>query len=288
MGQSSVIAETQASVYVVTHRASGKRYAGFTANSIRVRWSQHVADSREGDPRHFPRAIRKYGSEAFTIQEVYRGPKKIALEIERGLIEAQGLRDRRRGYNCTTGGEHWQHSEETKAQIRAKRALQAPASSETRAKLGKAVRRAIAARPPEVEAGRRRKISEARMGRSDERTPEGRARHAAAMRGRKHTPEARAKMSANRMGIRPSAETRSKRSASMKAALARRSPEAEELRRKRQAAAHRGSKMSDEQRRRVAAGTRAALAKRTPEQKAAHYAKIAETKRRKAEALKSA
>lgn len=54
-------------IYLITHRASGKRYVGQSVN-IRKRWSEH----RQGDRpcRAFYNALRKHGPEAFVFEIV--------------------------------------------------------------------------------------------------------------------------------------------------------------------------------------------------------------------------
>jgi GIY-YIG catalytic domain len=94
-------------VYLITHRASGKRYVGLTIQPLAQRWKNHLEQAWAGhvkgvDSLH--EAIRTYGSEAFEIQQIDQGTTKKDLEQkERQWIKTYGtlIPD---GYNISSGG----------------------------------------------------------------------------------------------------------------------------------------------------------------------------------------
>src|ERR1035437_2744024 len=54
-------------IYKITNKFNGKIYIGQTIRTLEQRWSKHKSDSRT---RNYPiyLAIRKYGSEVFTVE----------------------------------------------------------------------------------------------------------------------------------------------------------------------------------------------------------------------------
>lgn len=97
-------------IYCVTCLNNGKPYFGQTVRSIKARWRQHVVSANNGSELKFHRAIRKYGSDNFRIEEVLTisAPTKEILKkkldyVERRLIKR--FNTFRNGYNMTLGGE---------------------------------------------------------------------------------------------------------------------------------------------------------------------------------------
>lgn len=70
-------------IYLVTHKASQKKYVGLTVQSIERRWKYHQDQAQSGyitsaDSLHA--AIREFGFEAFIIEKIDIGCTKIDLE----------------------------------------------------------------------------------------------------------------------------------------------------------------------------------------------------------------
>lgn len=99
------------SVYMHLNRANGKRYVGISKDPIR-RWANGRGYYRN---KHFSDAIIKYGWDNFDHLILYSGlTKDEACEIEQRLISKYNTQDKRYGYNLTSGGDYFQHSEESK------------------------------------------------------------------------------------------------------------------------------------------------------------------------------
>ena len=96
-------------IYIVSCLVTGKVYIGQTINSIEHRWASHVKASKRKDTK-FYRAIRKYGSDNFRIEEVMwvEAPTKQVLKAKLDFLEIhfiQKFDTRLNGYNSTEGGE---------------------------------------------------------------------------------------------------------------------------------------------------------------------------------------
>ena len=97
-------------IYCVTCLPTGKLYFGQTVKSIYSRFNLHLICARKGSHYKFHRAIRKYGVENFTVEEVMwvEAPTKQALKAKLDFLEIhfiQKFDTRRNGYNSTDGGE---------------------------------------------------------------------------------------------------------------------------------------------------------------------------------------
>lgn len=113
-------------IYLITCLIHNKRYVGLTSMTLRRRWLAHVADSvkrRTEMPLHH--AIRKYGADAFNIQEIASSADRATGNIlERQMIIVYQTRSPR-GYNATDGGDGGptmvgrKHAPETNAKISA-------------------------------------------------------------------------------------------------------------------------------------------------------------------------
>jgi hypothetical protein len=88
-------------IYLITNLINGKKYVGQTIRPLSVRWYFHV---HQTNCRVMARAIKKYGKENFTIEELFKAQSQ--EELDRKEIEfilalntlAPG------GYNLTEGG----------------------------------------------------------------------------------------------------------------------------------------------------------------------------------------
>lgn len=201
-------------VYQILHVASGKRYVGSSLD-IAKRWSDHRKRLRRGThySRYLQRAWNKYGELAFKF-EVLEETSDLLVREEHWM-SVHRVHDARFGYNTMLiANGAARHSEESRAKIKAKRALQknvvgggiksVPRTAETRAKLsaaltGRKLSPERVARIIEVRTGTkaseetRRRMSEAHK---RLQTPERRARVSAQHKGRVHTAEAKANFSA--------------------------------------------------------------------------------------------
>lgn len=104
-------------VYTVTNTVTGGIYIGFTTQDLKKRWRQH-SDNVKTVGKYFAAALKKYGNAAF-LREVYgvfsSKEEAIAMECELiWLVRDMGIPC----YNLTSGGEHFQHSEQSKARMR--------------------------------------------------------------------------------------------------------------------------------------------------------------------------
>ena len=150
-------------IYCATCLLNGKSYFGQTVRTIEKRWKRHLCDTNRGSDHKFHRAIRKYGSKNFTIEEVIsvEASSLQALKAKLDFLERHFIQKydtRRNGYNTTEGGDgtlgaSWTLSEEARRNI-------------SKGHMGK-----------KLSLETRRKISESNMG------------HVGAFRGKKFTEE---------------------------------------------------------------------------------------------------
>ena len=89
-------------VYKITNRGNGKIYIGQTKASLSRRWKEHV---KSKDNAIFHQAIRKYGAECFTVEQIDVAASIEELDAkEKYWIAYYGSMDRSKGYNMTEGG----------------------------------------------------------------------------------------------------------------------------------------------------------------------------------------
>ena len=97
-------------IYCITCLVNGKMYIGQTVKSLKKRFQAHCHKAQSRKNYKLSRAIRKYGEENFTIEEVMwvEAPTKEALKRKLDYIEIRlikRLNTRKNGYNTTDGGE---------------------------------------------------------------------------------------------------------------------------------------------------------------------------------------
>lgn len=94
-------------IYKVTSKINGKIYIGKTESSIEERWKSHLRASFNENHKDynlaFHRAIRKYGEDNFTIEQIDTGIGAILKEKEQSWIAFYD--SHKNGYNCTFGGD---------------------------------------------------------------------------------------------------------------------------------------------------------------------------------------
>ena len=113
-------------IYKITCLANGKMYIGQTIKPIEKRFRGHLRDAKNGSGYYLHSAIRKYGPENFTVEEVssYMAETKKELKILLDETEKKYIQEFnsfKNGYNLTLGGEGGlgrSVSEETKEKIR--------------------------------------------------------------------------------------------------------------------------------------------------------------------------
>ena len=94
-------------IYKVTNTVNGKMYIGQTRRTIEQRWKQHVYSSFSDstfDKGPFHLAIKKYGIEAFIVEQVEKCRDEDLNSRETYWIRHFNTLDN--GYNITIGGEH--------------------------------------------------------------------------------------------------------------------------------------------------------------------------------------
>lgn len=183
-------------VYLVTNTVTGDTYVGVTRLGVATRWKHHQYRA-SGDHRSwFHRAIRKYTSEAFTVEAV------ASVLAPEGMAAAEQaiIRDLRPTYNQTSGGEVTlgrKYDDETKERIRRSNTGKVR-TTEQRARNSATKRQQFAERP-ELREASVVQLARAR-GAVDEAKRVEAVRKAAT--GRVWSDESRAKLSASCMGRR--------------------------------------------------------------------------------------
>jgi group I intron endonuclease len=97
------------------NKINNKKYIGITSLKPEKRWKngKHYEDNK-----HFSNSILKYGWENFNHTIVQSNLKKEeALLLEKKIIKDFDLINPEKGYNKTTGGEHFSVSKETKEKL---------------------------------------------------------------------------------------------------------------------------------------------------------------------------
>jgi len=94
-------------VYKITNNVNGHGYIGITQCSLAKRWREHLCAARTGSDKRLYRAMRKYGTDNFSIAVLYEADSFQELQaVERGLIASHGTyASNGKGYNLTSGGE---------------------------------------------------------------------------------------------------------------------------------------------------------------------------------------
>ena len=92
-------------IYKVTNKVNGKIYIGQTCRTINARWSEHLRDafSKTGKRKFIIHsAIKKYGADAFSIEQIEECPNAELDSRERYWINFYDSHNH--GYNVDLGG----------------------------------------------------------------------------------------------------------------------------------------------------------------------------------------
>jgi group I intron endonuclease len=102
-------------IYCITNTINGKRYIGQTKNELNKRWKDHLNEAKKYNTRPLYRAINKYGTDVFKIKIIEECNIENLNEKEAFWIKK--LNTFNNGYNATSGGDHFDHSDKTKDKI---------------------------------------------------------------------------------------------------------------------------------------------------------------------------
>lgn len=112
-------------IYYVQNQVNKKGYVGQTTRTVAKRFIDHKSNARRGVDFALYRAMRKYGIESFTVEEVAQCDNLLLNDLEEHYIKLYGTyAPLGRGYNETENGysggmKGHVHSEETKTKIAA-------------------------------------------------------------------------------------------------------------------------------------------------------------------------
>lgn len=90
-------------IYCVTNQVSGKQYVGLTTKSVESRWETHIRDSKSSNTV-LGKALRKYGSEAFTVVAIDIAETEEQLSHKEKFWIAELNTIVPNGYNLKEGG----------------------------------------------------------------------------------------------------------------------------------------------------------------------------------------
>lgn len=119
-------------IYVVTNLINGKQYVGLTTTPLKKRWREHTYRTSCCSALH--KAIRKYGVDNFSIQQIDVADSLIELKQKEVYWIAELNTLSPNGYNLTIGGEHPRWSEESRQKLSSTEKGH-PVSEETRRKI---------------------------------------------------------------------------------------------------------------------------------------------------------
>lgn len=96
-------ADLMAFIYKITNTINNKQYIGKTERNISVRWKEHIRHIEMYPNIPLYKAMKKYGIQAFIIEQVEECDNAIINEREKYWIAF--FNTYQNGYNCTMGGE---------------------------------------------------------------------------------------------------------------------------------------------------------------------------------------
>jgi group I intron endonuclease len=102
-------------IYCITSIINRKQYVGQTKSELNKRWKEHLYEAKKYNTRPLYRALNKYGASNFKIKILEECPIEKLNDRESYWVEK--LNTFNEGYNATSGGDYFEHSEETKDKI---------------------------------------------------------------------------------------------------------------------------------------------------------------------------
>jgi len=190
-------------IYQITNTVNGKIYIGKTTKTIEERFQRHAYNANAKSQTYLHNAIRKYGTEAFTITELESG---FNSEDDLNEAEIRYISELSPHYNMTAGGEGmsgFKPSSETRKKI--SEALKGKKFSEQTKRKMSEVRKG---KKHSEEA--KRKMSDALKGKP--KSEEHIRKMSEAFKGRNLSEETKIKISDAKKGSKHSAESRRKMS----------------------------------------------------------------------------
>ena len=123
------------SVYLIINKQNNKKYVGQTTRKVTIRFNEHCGKYKSA----LNDAIQKYGKDSFKVitLKCFACSDLETLHKQLDYWECwyiQYYNSYKDGYNCTTGGEHPNLTDEAKDKIRNK-LLNHPVSNETKIKI---------------------------------------------------------------------------------------------------------------------------------------------------------
>ena len=92
-------------IYKVTNLVNQKIYIGLTYRDIQTRWNEHKSRANNGSSLYFHNAIRKYGINNFSIEQIDQDDGDTLKEREKYWINYYNSNIHEFGYNLTNGGD---------------------------------------------------------------------------------------------------------------------------------------------------------------------------------------
>lgn len=180
--------------YLISSITSGSQYVGITTESIKRRWSNHIAASKAGSKTALHAAIARFGSADFVVEQIASGLSLDGVcKAEVTLINQIGTKSPN-GYNMTLGGTAHAQTAATRVKI-GMAARGRKMSRASRDKISKAHKGKVLSKE------HRQKLSDRKTGKKMGPRPKWwRLNIAASKRGYKFSHEARAKMSIAKKG----------------------------------------------------------------------------------------
>lgn len=104
-------------IYLITNMSDGKQYVGQTTHTLEWRWKLHLSWAKKNLSCALHHAIRKYGVEAFKVEQLDSAESREELNKKEAHHIAWLKTLAPNGYNLTTGGEGFDISEVTRQRI---------------------------------------------------------------------------------------------------------------------------------------------------------------------------
>jgi group I intron endonuclease len=107
-------------IYLITNLINMKGYVGYTTQQIEQRWNDHIELVKYGKGYTLHNAIRKYGIDSFSIEQIDEANDKetLCMKEEYWIFEMDTYAGNKKGYNETWGGEGGPLSDKIKNKIK--------------------------------------------------------------------------------------------------------------------------------------------------------------------------